>query len=260
MPSVQQTLGAILVLQNTDKVGRGRQPERGDPPGNPRKRKGTLVTDGRPAQLLWVGTMWRPHPAGPVNSGLLSHTPFLHPAMGKAWACQLRTHGRGCRHLEDYPHLWSLLGQGRTVRLGNQPKNGFQKAGWASPGPGSDHFSPGECVPGIVHDTVKVIGLSQGFHFLNLHLQEVILLPCKEREKSGGGAEGVACVLPVPVRGCLSEGVRDAEGKGNRNIHRGVLPSRREWRTCWRGRVRRPQTGRRKDGAKNRTSKGQVQR
>lgn len=67
-----------------------------------------------------------------------------------------------------------------------------------------------------MHDTVKVIGLAQGLHFLNLHLQEVILLPCKEREKSGGGVEGVACVLPVPVRGCLSEGVEDAEGKGDR--------------------------------------------
>lgn len=28
--------------------------------------------------------------------------------------------------------------------------------------------------------------------------------------------EGVACVLPVTVRGCLSEGVEDAEGKGDR--------------------------------------------
>lgn len=67
------------------------------------------------------------------------------------------------------------------------------------PGQGSDHFSPGERVPGIVHDTVKVIGLSQGLDFLNFHLQEVILLPCKDREKSGGGAEGVVSVLPVPV-------------------------------------------------------------
>lgn len=86
------------------------------------------------------------------------------------------------------------------------------------PGQGPDHFLPGERVPSIVHDTVKVIGLSQGLHFLNLHLQEVILLPCKEREESGGGVEGVACVLPVPVRGCLSEGVRDAEGEGDRDI------------------------------------------
>ena len=79
---------------------------------------------------------------------------------------------------------------------------------------GLDHFSPGECVPGIVHDTVKVIGLSQGLHFLNLHLQEVILLPYKDREKSGGGVEGVACVLQYLYLegGCLSEGERGVEG------------------------------------------------
>lgn len=83
------------------------------------------------------------------------------------------------------------------------------------PGQGPDHFSPGERVPGIVHDTVKVVGLSQGLHFLNLHFQEVVLLPCKVREKSGGGVEGMACALPTPVpgRGCLSEGVREM-GRG----------------------------------------------
>lgn len=114
--------------------------------------------------------------------------------MGKAWALpaalmEKATRAaiatsplfRGCRHPEDRT-------QGRAgQRLGNQQGNGFQKADLGYPGQGPGHFSPGERVPGIMHDTVKVIGLSQGLHFLNLHLQEVILLPCKEREKSGGG-------------------------------------------------------------------------
>lgn len=118
---------------------------------------------------------------------------------------------RGCRHSEDYPCLWCLLEQGRTQKRGSLQENGFQKVGMGFPGQGPDHFSPGERVPGIVHDTVKVIGLSQGLHFLNLHLQEVILLPCKDREKSGGGIERVALVLPAPLPGrvCRSEGVRE---------------------------------------------------
>lgn len=54
-------------------------------------------------------------------------------------------------------------------------------------------ISPGEGVPGIVHDTVKIIGLPQGLHLLELHLQEVILLPCEDQEKEVGGGEGQVC-------------------------------------------------------------------
>jgi hypothetical protein len=55
--------------------------------------------------------------------------------------------------------------------------------------PGRDpaHLSPGERVPGIVHDTVEVIGLPQGLHLLNFHLQEVILLPWEDQEKGVWG-------------------------------------------------------------------------
>lgn len=42
---------------------------------------------------------------------------------------------------------------------------------------------PGECIPGIVHDTVKVINLPQGVHFPRLHLQKVILLSCERMKR-----------------------------------------------------------------------------
>lgn len=63
---------------------------------------------------------------------------------------------------------------------------------WAAPEEARPHLSPGERVPGIVHDTVKIIGLPQGLHLLELHLQEVILLPCEDQEKGlgGGGRQG----------------------------------------------------------------------
>jgi hypothetical protein len=38
-----------------------------------------------------------------------------------------------------------------------------------------------------VHDTVEVIGLPQGLHLLNFHLQEVILLPWEDQEKGVWG-------------------------------------------------------------------------
>lgn len=41
---------------------------------------------------------------------------------------------------------------------------------------GVQEDAPGECVAGIVHDTVKIVGLPQGLYLLDLHLQEVILL------------------------------------------------------------------------------------
>lgn len=75
----------------------------------------------------------------------------------------------------------------------------YRGQGWAAPEEGGLHLSPGECVPGIVHDTVKIIGLPQGLHLLDLHLQEVILLPCEDQEKGvwegeGGGGRGQVCV------------------------------------------------------------------
>lgn len=126
------------------------------------------------------------------------------------------------------------------------------------PGQGSDHFSPGERVPGIVHDTVKVIGLSQGLHFLNLHLQEVILLPCKDHEKSGGGVEGVASVLPYLH---LSEGGREVEGKGTGTSTEESFPAEKAGE-LEEGRVGRPLLRRRTETCramleKNRTSQGQ---
>ena len=71
----------------------------------------------------------------------------------------------------------------------------YRGQGWAAPEEGGPHLSPGECVPGIVHDTVKIIGLPQGLHLLDLHLQKVILLPCEDQEKGvwegeGGGRRG----------------------------------------------------------------------
>lgn len=71
---------------------------------------------------------------------------------------------------------------------------GPQKARLGSPSRGQAHLSPGECVSGIVHDTVKIVGLPQGLHFLDFHLQEVILLPCKDQEKGVGGWSGWVCV------------------------------------------------------------------
>lgn len=41
---------------------------------------------------------------------------------------------------------------------------------------------PGECIPGIVHDTVKVIDFSQRVHLPRLHLQKVILLSCEGKK------------------------------------------------------------------------------
>lgn len=42
-------------------------------------------------------------------------------------------------------------------------------------------LSPGERVPGVVHDTVKVIDFSQRVHLPGLHLQKVVLLTCEWR-------------------------------------------------------------------------------
>lgn len=69
---------------------------------------------------------------------------------------------------------------------------------WAAPEEARPHLSPGERVPGIVHDTVKIIGLPQGLHLLELHLQEVILLPCEDQEKGVGGGRGGSVWGAVP--------------------------------------------------------------
>lgn len=42
---------------------------------------------------------------------------------------------------------------------------------------------PGECIPGIVHDTVKVIDFSQRVHLPRLHLQKVILLSYERKKR-----------------------------------------------------------------------------
>lgn len=42
-------------------------------------------------------------------------------------------------------------------------------------------LSPGKRVPGVVHDTVKVIDFSQRVHLPGLHLQKVVLLTCEWR-------------------------------------------------------------------------------
>lgn len=47
---------------------------------------------------------------------------------------------------------------------------------------GGTWLLPGECVPGIVHDTVEVIDLSQRVHLPGLHLQKVILLSCEMKK------------------------------------------------------------------------------
>lgn len=39
-----------------------------------------------------------------------------------------------------------------------------------------DKRLPGEGVPGVVHDAVKVIGLPQRVHLPRLHFEEVVLL------------------------------------------------------------------------------------
>lgn len=40
---------------------------------------------------------------------------------------------------------------------------------------------PGESIPGVVHDTVKIIDFSQRVHLPRLHLQKVILLSCERK-------------------------------------------------------------------------------
>lgn len=73
---------------------------------------------------------------------------------------------------------------------------------WAAPEEARPHLSPGERVPGIVHDTVKIIGLPQGLHLLELHLQEVILLPCEDQENGVGvGGEGSVRDAVPPFQG-----------------------------------------------------------
>lgn len=63
---------------------------------------------------------------------------------------------------------------------------------------------PGECIPGIVHDTVKVIDFSQRVHLPRLHLQKVILLSC-ERKKGKAQlkyeAESYCATLWMYVKG-----------------------------------------------------------
>lgn len=90
---------------------------------------------------------------------------------------------------------------------------------WAAPAEAA-HFSPGERVPGIVHDTVKIIVLPQGLHLLELHLQEVIFLPCEDQEE-GVGLSGMQCHLfragnedfPALERCPLPDGPGSSQGK-----------------------------------------------
>lgn len=67
-------------------------------------------------------------------------------------------------------------------------------AGLGCPSRGRAHLSPGERVAGIVHDTVKVVVLPQRLHLLDLHLQEVILLPCEDQKKGVRSGRGWVCV------------------------------------------------------------------
>lgn len=73
------------------------------------------------------------------------------------------------------PLLGGCSCPGPTLVLADNPS----RAVWCKVGGprGQDSLSPGECVAGIVHDTVKIVGLPQGLYLLDLHLQEVILLP-----------------------------------------------------------------------------------
>lgn len=55
-------------------------------------------------------------------------------------------------------------------------------------------LSPGERVPGVVHDAVKVIDFSQRVHLPGLHLQKVVLLSCEwRRTRSPGKIRGRSC-------------------------------------------------------------------
>ncbi len=63
---------------------------------------------------------------------------------------------------------------------------------------------PGECIPGIVHDTVKVIDFSQRVHLPRLHLQKVILLSCegkKGKEQMKYEAESHCVTICMCVKG-----------------------------------------------------------
>lgn len=63
---------------------------------------------------------------------------------------------------------------------------------------------PGECIPGIVHDTVKVIDFSQRVHLPRLHLQKVILLSCERKRRKAQlqyEADSQCATLSMHVKG-----------------------------------------------------------
>lgn len=63
---------------------------------------------------------------------------------------------------------------------------------------------PGECIPGIVHDTVKVIDFSQRVHLSRLHLQKVILLSCERKKRNAQlkyEADSQCATLSMHVKG-----------------------------------------------------------
>lgn len=120
----------------------------------------------------------------------------FQPSRPKALSVYSYKQGTWAGHhstLEEDNRAGRPCGWGLPQRLPQQGRPGQMGAGkeMVSRGqvPGRDpaHLSPGERVPGIVHDTVEVIGLPQGLHLLNFHLQEVILLPWEDQEKGVWG-------------------------------------------------------------------------
>lgn len=51
--------------------------------------------------------------------------------------------------------------------------------------------SPGEGVPGIVHDAVEIVCLTKRLHLFRLHLQEVVLLPCGNGGRQSHGQKAL---------------------------------------------------------------------
>lgn len=125
------------------------------------------------------------------------------PMLCESWPCHGPTveEDRSRAGSTTGPLLGGCSYPGPTLVLANYPTRaawckagGPQRAGLGCPRRDQAHLSPGERVPGIVHDTVKIVGLPQGLHLLDLHLQEVILLPCEDQEKGVGSRRGQVCV------------------------------------------------------------------
>lgn len=117
------------------------------------------------------------------NPGSVSPGPAMHPVEEDSRAGS--THGSSARGPQP-PRGPPLSSPTTPAGQASAKREAYGGQGWAAPEEAGPHLSPGECVPGIVHDTVKIIGLPQGFHLLDLHLQEVILLPCEDQEKGVG--------------------------------------------------------------------------